>query len=371
MSCALQPLNVSFNRKSLGLLNQDLKNKDQQITAVATVIRAVQPDIILLNEVDYQAEEDNAALFADLYLADTAIDALGNGPRKMPYRYSAPVNTGVDSLLDINGNGKAHEPEDAWGYGAFPGQYGMAVLSRYPIQANQVRTFQTLKWSAMPKALVPRDPKTESPTMLTTFGSSLRLSSKSFWDVPIETPTGIISILASHPTPPAFDGPADHNGCRNHDEVRLVTDYIDQDPDKYLVDDQGKAGGINSGREFVVLGDLNSDPIDGDSRHQAIERLIKHPRIHANVLPESAGAVEAHERKGKANARHKSPAKYDTSDFSDNVVGNLRVDYALPSSNLKLQASGVFWLSEQTAGLDAPLIKKLMDASIITWSGSM
>ena len=30
-----------------------------------------------------------------------------------------------------------------------------------------------------------------------------------------------------HPTPPVFDGPDDHNGTRNHDEIRFWSDYID------------------------------------------------------------------------------------------------------------------------------------------------
>ena len=33
-------------------------------------------------------------------------------------------------------------------------------------------------------------------------------------------------LLASHPTPPVFDGDEDRNGKRNHDEVRLIADYI-------------------------------------------------------------------------------------------------------------------------------------------------
>jgi len=31
----------------------------------------------------------------------------------------------------------------------------------------------------------------------------------------------VIHILASHPTPPVFDGVEDRNGRRNHDEIRL------------------------------------------------------------------------------------------------------------------------------------------------------
>ncbi len=55
----------------------------------------------------------------------------------------------------------------------------------------------------------------------------LRLSSKSHWDIPLQIGGAIVHVLTAHPTPPVFDGPEDRNGCRNHDEIRLWSDYID------------------------------------------------------------------------------------------------------------------------------------------------
>ena len=49
----------------------------------------------------------------------------------------------------------------------------------------------------------------------------MRLSSKSHWDVPVNIGGQIIHLLASHPTPPIFDGIEDRNGRRNHDEIRF------------------------------------------------------------------------------------------------------------------------------------------------------
>ncbi len=236
----LATFNVSLNRKKPGELKESLAKNDKQVQAIAAVIRAVRPDVLLVNELDYDSAADNAAGLA-ARLADAQPDIAGGTAWSMPHQYSAPVNTGAPSGLDINGNGKLNEAEDAWGFGNFPGQYGMAVLSRYPIDAASVRTFQQLKWSSMPKALKPVDPQSSKPYYADNVWPQLRISSKSFWDVPVQTPFGLLSVLASHPTPPAFDGPADHNGCRNHDEVRLLADYIDGDPDHYLVDDKGKA----------------------------------------------------------------------------------------------------------------------------------
>ena len=44
-------------------------------------------------------------------------------------------------------------------------------------------------------------------------------------------------------------------------------------------------------------------------------------------------------------------ASLDSADFSDrgNSVGNLRVDYLLPSSDLEVCASGVFWPTSSDA----------------------
>ena len=56
---------------------------------------------------------------------------------------------------------------------------------------------------------------------------------------------------------------------------------------------------------------------------------------------------------GQANATHKGDPALDTADFSDRVVGNLRVDYVLPSASMILKDSGVFWPT--TDDPDAPL----------------
>lgn len=361
-SLRLATYNVSLNRKQAGLLKQDLANNAPQVQAIATVIRLVRPDVLLVNELDFQADADNAAALA-ARLADTQTDLMGGSAWPMPYHYSGPVNTGEPSGLDINNNGKLNEAEDAWGFGNFPGQYGMAILSRFPIDAAGVRSFQKLKWSSMPGALMPIDPNSKKAYYAADVWPQLRLSSKSFWDVPVKTPFGVLSVLASHPTPPAFDGPADHNGCRNHDEVRLLADYIDGDPDKYLVDDRGTTGGLAKGRDFVIVGDLNTDPTDGESRHEIIERILKSPRVAAAPIPSSPGGVEAHKSQGKANERHRGAPAHDTADFSDGSVGNLRVDYVLPSSTFKVVASGVFWPEANGKGHDANLIKRLCNAS--------
>ncbi len=353
--------NVSLNRPEAGKLSADLRNSDLQARRVAAVIRAVKPDVILLNELDYSPSTDNANLFHSLYLANDEKDLLGNGPWRLPYVYSTTVNTGEPSGLDLDQNGKRGQPGDAWGFGRFPGQYGMAVLSRYEIDADAVRTFQRLQWSSMQDCLRPILPN-DTPFHDDHTWESLRLSSKSHWDVPIKTGMGVIHLLASHPTPPAFDGPEDRNGCRNHDEIRLLADYINAE--EYIVDDDGTRGGLTDGAQFVVLGDLNSDPFDGGSKPAAIKRLLELKQVSSSDPPTSTGAVSSAQNQGGANDRHTGNPAFDTADFNDRSVGNLRVDYVLPSTGFKVVQSGVVWPSlAEISPEQRELVKQLMSAS--------
>jgi endonuclease/exonuclease/phosphatase family metal-dependent hydrolase len=365
--------NVSFNRSEAGGLTKDLtENSVPQIQEIAAIIRAVQPDILLLNEVDYCADNNNGALFHEHFLANSQRDLVGGGPWEMPFLFSAPVNTGVPSGLDLNRNGRTDDPEDAWGFGRFPGQYGMAVLSRFEIDVASTRTFQHLLWSDLPGALVPRFPDSGEPYYSDEIWNKLRLPSKSLWDVRISIPGGQLHFIVSHPTPPVFDGPEDRNGCRNHDEIRLLTSYIEGQPVEptsrsrgdFWMDDQGRSGGLPAAALFVIAGDLNSDPFDGDSRREALLDLLGHRRVISTPVPSSRGAIQASQQQGGKNREHQGDPAHDTADFNDFAVGNLRVDYVLPSTGLNVIDCGVVWPEvPPDTSPSTELIKQLSDAS--------
>ena len=342
--------NLSLNRNAPGQLVADLSTgTNAQAKVVAEIIQHANPDIVLLNEFDFVEGGLAADLFRDNYLEvpQGTADAV-----EYPYAFVAPSNTGVASGFDLNNNGAvvttplaAGYGDDAFGFGAFPGQFGMAVLSKYPIVEEDVRTFQHFLWNDMPGALLPDDLNTPepadwySPAELDVF----RLSSKSHWDVPIEVGGNTVHVLVSHPTPPVFDGPEDRNGLRNHDEIRFWADYVTPGTtSRYIYDDAGTTGGLKPGESFVIMGDQNADPLDGDSVDVAIHQLLGHPRI-TDPLPTSEGAVEATELQGGANLTHEGDPALDTADFADSAPGNLRADYVLPSRDLRVQDAGVFW----------------------------
>ncbi|WP_420174417.1 endonuclease/exonuclease/phosphatase family protein [Luteococcus sp. OSA5] len=338
--------NASLNRGAQGELVHDLSTRDDaQAAAVAEIIQRTDADVILVNEFDFVAGGEAADLFRKNYLE---VGQQGANPVHYPYSFVAPVNTGVPSGHDLNNDGTLGGPDDALGFGQFPGQYGMVVYSKHPIDQEQVRTFQHLRWASMPGALLPDDPATPepadwySPQELAT----MPLSSKSHWDVPIRIGRKTVHLLASHPTPPVFDGAEDRNGRRNHDEIRLWADYVTGGKQaSWIVDDQGGRGGLKRGERFVIAGDQNANPFDGDSTKGAIDQLLDHPRVNTSLTPSSEGGVEASRLQGQVNDQHMAPAKYDTADFGDQIgsSGNMRADYVLPSRNLPMRDAGIFW----------------------------
>ncbi len=371
--------NASLNRFNAGDLANELATPGSaQPDTVAEIIQRVRPDVLLINEFDFDGGGVAALLFQDNYLSMPHGDA---EPIVYPFRFVAPSNTGIFSGFDFDNSGAAgdFEPNDSFGFGFFPGQFGMVVYSMFPIDFDELRTFQLFLWKDMSGALLPDDPATPepadwySPAELDVF----RLSSKSHWDVPILIPkrdgdddsdsdsdsdsdnddqderdrTRTVHFLVSHPTPPVFDGPEDRNGTRNHDEIRFWADYIKKSRSRYIVDDQGRPGGLRGAALFVIAGDQNADPFDGDSIPGAAQQLLEHPKINTKVTPSSPGGPEQSVLQGNANTLHISDPAFDTADFFDGfppppfggAPGNLRADYVLPRKNLRILDAAVFW----------------------------
>ncbi len=350
--------NASLFRKEHGELTKELKQGSEQAAQVVKIIRTVDPDVFLLNEFDY-ADGQNASLFLDHYLNGH------NSEKPWKYHYNAPVNTGVDSGYDLNRDSKTGTPDDAWGFGTHPGQYGMLVVSRFPIDEANIRTFQNFRWSKMPNAKQPKLPD-ETLYYPQEIWEQLRLSSKSHWDVPIKVGDQTIHFLTLHPTPPVFDGKEDRNGRRNHDEIRLIRDYAcDEFDSEYIVDDQGKQGGLATGSLFIIAGDQNADPVDGDGSHDIVQTLLNSQSVNNTRTPESQGAVEAATTQAGANLNHKGDHKSDTADFNDRSVGNLRCDYVVPSRDLTIAKCGVFWPKSSELPEDVANLLEVSDHRLV------
>lgn len=311
-----------------------------QLLAAAEVIQSVRPDVLLLNEIDYSGPVDsegsppqdrNALMaFQSLYLAHSQ-----NGAESIdfPHAFYRPSNTGVPSGLDLNRDGKQNGPADAFGYGRYPGEYALAIVSRHPLDQERSRTFRKLLWKDVPGHVMP-DGQEGRPSFFTPESLAVfRLSSKSHWDVPVNLNGKTVHLLCSHPTPPIFDGPEDANGRRNFDELRFWSDYLTAgERAEWIQDDAGLRGGLDPVESFVILGDLNADPVHSEAAYgrHAIEWVIGHPRVF-DPQPQSAGG------RSSRNAEHLDGFL----PFKTNPFG--RLDYALPSRDLNVAGSGVFW----------------------------
>ncbi|MCP4544952.1 MAG: endonuclease/exonuclease/phosphatase family protein [bacterium] len=319
--------------------------RNGQLLAAAAIIREIAPEILIINEIDHDYDavargEDlalNARRFNDLYLNR------GANPLDYPYVYAAPCNTGFLTGKDLDNDGivatarnlgEREHGGDAYGYGVYPGQYSMAILSRYPLDVGDARTWRMFRWIDLPDNLITPDRFTDDEL------SIYRLSSKSHWDVPVQIGDRRLHLLVSHPTPTGYDGPEDQNGRRNYDEIRMWVHYLDND--SVLVDDAGVRGGLDGGESFVIMGDLNADP-HGDvleTGQRAIEQLLKHERVvPTGRFLTSAGALQGRE-----------PGAPDH--FERHTVGweggGLRIDYILPSVDLTPIGGGVYWPAESS-----------------------
>lgn len=321
-----------------------------QVCAAAEVLQRVRPDIVLINEIDYTGpvdddgpsppDRDAVQALRERYLA---VSQDGLEPLQYEYAYFAATNTGMPSGIDFNNNGRSNDPNDAYGFGRYPGEYGMLLLSRFPIDAKQTRTFRKLLWKDVPDNLMP-DGQAGKPAFYTAESQSrFRLSSKSHWDVPVTIGGRTLHLLCSHPTPPIFDGSEDAHGRRNFDELRFWRDYLTEgNASRWIIDDRQQHGGLPADEFFVVLGDLNSDPVRSDqlAGKRAIELVLQHPRV-ADPQPKSRGATS-----GDYPARFAAGRPYRTSHFG-------RLDYALPCRELHITESGVFWPARDDPGHEA------------------
>ncbi len=339
--------NASLNRFNAGDLAVELSAPGSaQPDVIAEIIQRTRPDVLLINEFDFDPGDVALDGFQDNYLS---ISQNGADPIEYKYRFVAPSNTGIPSGRDLDKSGSIGGPGDAFGFGFFPGQFGMAIYSMLPIDVDDIRTFQLFLWKDMPGAMLPVNP---DGTSFYDAGdlAIFRLSSKSHWDVPIQIDGKTVHFLTSHPTPPVFDGPEDRNGTRNNDEIRFWADYVIPSRSGYIYDDRGNPGGITPGEAFVIAGDQNSDPLDGDSVPGSIQQLLEHPLVNTKVTPDSEGGPEQAELQDAANDVHLGDPAFDTADFFDGfpddfegAPGNLRADYVLPRKQLRITDAGVFW----------------------------
>ena len=297
--------NPDLVRAGPGLLLQSIdRRNDDQVNAVVTVLVQLQADVVVLTGIDYDFGQSALREFAT-NLQEKGLD--------YPYVLALRPNTGVPTGLDLDGNGRLGEARDAQGFGRFAGSAGMAVLSRHPI--GPLRDFSGLLWRDLPSADLP-------PDMTAATMDIQLLSTSGHYEVPIAIGDASLRLLVWYATPPVFDGPEDRNGRRNRDEAALWLRLL-----------QGGLPWAAPAAPFVILGQSNLDPVDGDGLHSGVQALLAHPAVQD---PKPKGSAV------RTDPNHRGDAALDTALY-DKGVGGLRVDLVLPSTDLTVQDAGVLW----------------------------
>lgn len=255
-----------------------LRGKDPDIKTALSTIAALEADILVLSGFDFD-------------LGAIALSAL-NDRLPVPYPYLLPLrsNAGVPTGFDLDGNGRVDEARDAQGFGLFPGQGAMAILSRFPILPEASQDYSGMLWKDLPNTSLPPLPEGAAET--------LRLSTNGHHSTSVLLASGRqLTLLTWHATTPAFDGPEDRNGKRNKDETRFWSLLLD-----------GALPFAPPTSPFVLIGQANADPEKGDGDPSAIQALLNDPRLQ-------------------------SPLTGDTSDYGGQI-GPLRTAYILPEAGL-------------------------------------
>lgn len=308
---------TSLARPGPGLLLDAIRRgNDPQVEAVITVIADQSPDLLVLLAIDHDPR---------LITLGALRDRIADLGTVYPHIFALPPNTGMQTGLDLNGDGRIGGARDAQGYGEFPGQGGMAILSRHRIVTDKVQDFSAMLWRDLPDALVTLP---DGSALLNHAQIAVqRLSTTAHWAVPIDIEGQQIWMLTFHATPPVFDGPEDRNGRRNHDEVRFWIEYLN-----------GTLGPTPKSR-YVIIGGSNMDPADSEGRPQAMTSLLNDPRL-SDPAPRGGGAHEG-------SAEHRGDPGLDTARWPAPGPGNLRVDYILPSADLTVRDAEVYWPEPQ------------------------
>lgn len=299
--------NVDLERDGPGLLLRDIdRGTDPQVAAIRRVIATLDADILVLTGFDHDPGLHALTALAGQLAADG---------HPYPHRFALNGNNGLPTGFDVDGDGRTLEPEDAMGWGRFPGAGGSAILSRLPIQIAEARDFAPFLWRDLPQALIP--PGTDPG-----LAAVQRLSSHGHWQVPVTLPDGHrLDLLIWHATPPVFDGPEDRNGRRNHDESAFWLHLLD-----------GRLPFPAPQAPFVLAGTANLDPQDGDGRPDALRALLAHPALQD---PRPRGDH------GRIDPGHDGDPALDTALYDR--LGGLRLAYLLPSADLAVTGAGVLW----------------------------
>jgi hypothetical protein len=335
-----------------------LDPQSPQVRAAAEVIARFDADVLCLNEIQYDlAGVPDPQLPGDAPAARPGAlsldgDGAGNAARlgervaevdpELRYAHSAVFLGNSGFAFEGNPAGKGAELFAMRGFGEFEGRFNTGVLSRFPIRADGVRVIADFPWHDLPGnriAELEAELGVKVPAGFPLFEKALHI-------VPIEIGAAaadgedggdqaeLLYLILLHPVSSGFN---DLNPFRNADELHALALFL-----------SGELPGVEplpEGARFLVIGDLNSDPEDGESPG-SVNVVADHPRVAAHFPTGDGGEIGTHPERntflsgcGRDGAIVTKPS----------AKLQLQLDYLLPSVTLgEPVASGIFWPHHQT-----------------------
>jgi hypothetical protein len=318
---------AQFNLKELST-DKLLDPADEQASAAAQILARFDADIVSINEIQYDIQGIPSLTMPGVPAASAVpggFDGGADNARRLADRIAAAgVPEGYAHTLLTLGNSGFHwegQGGSQWfvlrGWGEFEGRFNTAVLSRYPILGDQVRIIHDFAWEDLPGNVIGQ--------MQSEIGESVPagfpLFEKSLNIVPLQIDDEVLYLVMFHPVAPAFNP---INPYRNFDELQGLRLFLDGA--------LPGVPGLPAGAKFVVVGDLNADPEDGDSFDTTISQILEHPLMAPPVFPAGAGTRGLN---GQYNTYLSGCGNDDGSTVSNPTTRfQLQLDYILPSATV-------------------------------------
>lgn len=332
---------------------------DVQANAAAEIIARFSPDILSINELqfDIQGIPSASSPGAPSNTSWGGFNVPGaENPKRLGDRVHAAGGPSYENLFQSVGNSGFYWQGSTlgldWyilrGWGEFPGRFNTAILSRFPILVDQVRVIADFAWEDLPDnkiALMKTETGIDVPPGFPLFEKALNI-------VPVQLGDVVLHLVLLHPVAPAFDP---INTYRNYDELHALRLFLD-----------GQLPGVEplpADAKFVIIGDLNADPEEGDSIGGAIQQILSHPDV-TNVFPAGSGTKG---KGGKYNSYLSGCGRDDGSTVTDpGAKYQMQLDYVLPSKNLgEPLDSLLFWPNHTTDPEDFELRCQASDHSFL------
>lgn len=327
-----------WNIKELGTA-KILDPDSTQLPAMAEILARFHPDILSVNELQFDIENvpeeglpgapagtqpGNACEGRNARRLADRLHELQ--PDLLEYDYSlvAMGNSGVpfETTEDVADNFKVRPDE-------FLGRYSIGLLSRYPILHDQVRVLHDLAWSDLPGNRIQRihdELGIDVPVGYPLFEKAIVV-------VPVDVEGMVFHVILLHPMTSGFSPMNPH---RNHDELRALTLWLDGEL---------SAPGwepLPADARFVIVGDLNVDPEDGEGDRDSIAQVLADPRVVAH-FPEGEGSTRG--TNPRRNSFLSGCGREDGQmPWNPTSKMQMQLDYMLPSTTVGAPAaSGINW----------------------------